>query len=33
MDLIINSNDLTDYEKELILGGNLIRMLRIDRTI
>lgn len=33
MDLIINSDDLTNWEKELILGGNLIRLLRIDRSI
>ncbi len=33
MDLIINSVHLSDYEKEMILGGNLIRMLRIDPTI
>jgi aminocarboxymuconate-semialdehyde decarboxylase len=33
MDLIINSVHLSDYEKEMILGGNLIRLLRIDPTI
>jgi aminocarboxymuconate-semialdehyde decarboxylase len=33
MDLIINSNYLSDAEKEAILGGNLIRLLRIDRSI
>jgi aminocarboxymuconate-semialdehyde decarboxylase len=33
MDLVINSVDLNNAEKEAILGGNLIRLLRIDRTI
>jgi hypothetical protein len=33
MDLIINSNYLSNAEKELILGGNLIRLLRIDRSV
>ena len=33
MDLIIESTHLNNAEKELILGGNLIRLLRIDRTI
>lgn len=33
MDLIINSVHLSDWEKEMILGGNLIRMLRIDPSI
>jgi aminocarboxymuconate-semialdehyde decarboxylase len=33
MDLIIDSTHLNNAEKEAILGGNLIRMLRIDRTI
>jgi aminocarboxymuconate-semialdehyde decarboxylase len=33
MDLVINSVHLNNAEKEAILGGNLIRLLRIDRTI
>jgi aminocarboxymuconate-semialdehyde decarboxylase len=33
MDLIINATFLTNYEKEMILGGNLIRMLRLDREV
>ena len=33
MDLIIESPHLSNAEKEAILGGNLIRLLRIDRTI
>ena len=33
MDLIINSPYLNNAEKEAILGGNLIRLLRIDREI
>jgi hypothetical protein len=33
MDLIINSSYLNNSEKEAILGGNLIRMLKIDRAI
>tara|TARA_B100000029_G_scaffold510690_1_gene602771 strand:+ start:747 stop:1877 length:1131 start_codon:yes stop_codon:yes gene_type:complete len=33
MDLIINSSYLNNSEKEAILGGNLIRLLRIDRAI
>ena len=33
MDLIINSSYLNNAEKEAILGGNLVRLLRIDRTI
>ena len=33
MDLIIHSTHLSNAEKEMILGGNLIRLLRIDRTI
>ena len=33
MDLIINSNYLNNAEKEAILGGNLIRLLRIDRAV
>ena len=30
MNLIINSPTLSDDEKEAILGGNLINLLRID---
>ena len=33
MDLIINSSYLNNSEKEDILGGNLLRMLKIDRAI
>ena len=33
MHLIIESPHLSNAEKEAILGGNLIRLLRIDRTI
>ncbi len=33
MDLIIHSTHLSNAGKEMILGGNLIRLLRIDRTI
>ena len=33
MDLIINSSYLNNAEKEAILGGNLVRLLRIDRAI
>lgn len=33
MDLIINSPYLNNAEKEAILGGNLVRLLRIDREI
>jgi aminocarboxymuconate-semialdehyde decarboxylase len=33
MDLIVNSNYLNNAEKEDILGGNLIRMLRLDRSL
>ncbi len=33
MDLIINSPYLNNAEKEAILGGNLIRLLRMDREI
>jgi predicted TIM-barrel fold metal-dependent hydrolase len=33
MDLIINATFLNNAEKEAILGGNLIRMLRLDRGI
>jgi aminocarboxymuconate-semialdehyde decarboxylase len=33
MDLIMNSSYLNNAEKEAILGGNLIRLLRIDRGI
>jgi aminocarboxymuconate-semialdehyde decarboxylase len=33
MDLIINATFMNNAEKEAILGGNLIRMLRLDRTI
>jgi aminocarboxymuconate-semialdehyde decarboxylase len=30
LDLIVNSPSLTNAEKEMILGGNLVRLLRID---
>ena len=30
MDLIIDASFLTNAEKEMILGGNLIRMLNLD---
>jgi aminocarboxymuconate-semialdehyde decarboxylase len=33
MDMIVHSVHLTNWEKELILGGNLIRLLDIDPTI
>jgi predicted TIM-barrel fold metal-dependent hydrolase len=33
MDLIVNSQYLNNAEKEDILGGNLIRMLRLDRSL
>jgi aminocarboxymuconate-semialdehyde decarboxylase len=33
MDLIINATFLNNAEKEAILGGNLIRLLRLDRSI
>ena len=33
MDLIVNSVYLSDWEKEMVLGGNLIRLLRIDPDI
>lgn len=33
MDLIINAAFLNNAEKEAILGGNLIRMLRLDRSV
>jgi aminocarboxymuconate-semialdehyde decarboxylase len=32
MDLIINADFLNNAEKEAILGGNLVRMLRLDRS-
>jgi predicted TIM-barrel fold metal-dependent hydrolase len=33
MDLIINATFLNNAEKEAILGGNLIRLLRLDRSV
>ena len=33
MDLIINASFLTNSEKEMILGGNLIRMLNLDPDV
>ena len=30
MDLVVNAEFLTDTEKQVILGGNLHRLLRID---